>query len=292
MNKTLGMILITLVCTYTQVQTVHAEDRFAAIEITTQQITDRIYVLFGAGGNIGISKGNDGLLMIDDQFAPLAPKIKAALKALGEESPVYLLNTHYHGDHVGGNGIFGADSLIIAHQNVRLRLLASDPPKNFADVSLPVITYEKRANLYFNGEEIQLIHAPKGHTDGDSVIYFSESNVVHLGDHFFKDRFPFVDLNSGGSVDGMIANIETVLSTIKDDTRVIPGHGSLATKTDLQIYLVMLKTTSDLVKNAIGNGDSLDTISVKGLGSQWESWGSGFINEERWLQTLYRSYQT
>ena len=157
MNKTLGMILITLVCTYTEMQTAHAEDRFAAIEVTTQQITDRIHVLFGAGGNIGVSKGSDGLLMIDDQFAPLAPKIKAALQKLGEESPVYLLNTHYHGDHVGGNGIFGTDSLIIAHQNVRLRLLASDPPKNFADVSLPVITYEKRANLYFNGEEIQLI---------------------------------------------------------------------------------------------------------------------------------------
>ena len=292
MKKTIWILFTVFVCIGAPVKSASTNDRFADVKITTQQVSDKIYALFGAGGNIGVSKGKDGLLMIDDQFGPLAPKIKAALKELGDDSPTYLLNTHYHGDHTGGNDAFAPESLILAHENVRVRLLAGDQSKRFGDPALPVITYEKIAHIYFNGEEIQLIHLPKGHTDGDSIVYFTGSNVIHMGDHFFKDRFPYVDLDAGGTVNGLTANIETVLTMVNDDTRLIPGHGSLATKKDLQNYLEMLKATSSLVNNAIESGDSLDEIKARGLGSQWQNWGIGFINEERWLQTLYGSLKS
>lgn len=292
MKKIISILFTVFVCISAPVKSASTSDRFANVKITTQQVSDKIYALFGAGGNIGVSKGNDGLLMIDDQFGPLAPKIKAALKELGDDSPTYLLNTHYHGDHTGSNAAFGSESLILAHENVRVRLLAEDQSKGFGDPALPVITYEKNAHIYFNGEDIQLIHLPRGHTDGDSVIYFTGSNVIHMGDHFFKDRFPYVDLGAGGSVTGLTANIETVLAMVNDDTRLIPGHGSLATKKDLQSYLEMLKTTTSLVNDAIKSGDSADQIKARGLGSQWQSWGTGFINEERWLQTLYDSLKS
>ncbi len=283
MRKIVGILILSLA------NMSFAEDRFAAVEIKTQQLTDKIYMLIGAGGNIGVSKGSDGLLMIDDQFAPLAPKIKQALSKLGTELPAYLLNTHHHGDHTGGNAAFGTDSLIIAHDNVRLRMVSGTPSAE--KIALPVITFEKQARIHFNNEEIQLIHMPNGHTDGDSIVYFTTSNVVHMGDHYFKDRFPYVDLGAGGSVDGMADNIATALALIKDDTQVIPGHGPLANKDDLKRYLAMLNTTSAQIKSAIRKGDSLEAILENGLGSQWDTWGQGFINEESWIQTLYSSYK-
>ncbi len=261
-----------------------AEDRFANVKIVTQQLTDNVYMLIGAGGNIGVSYGSDGLLMIDDQFGPLAPKIRSALKAIGNDTPTYLLNTHYHGDHTGSNADFGKASMIMAHENVRVRLVAGDAP----EVALPVLTYQQQAHLYFNGEQIQIIHLPSGHTDGDSIAYFTKSDVVHMGDDFFKDRFPYVDLDAGGSVAGMIRNVEAALNIIGNDTQVIPGHGALANKSDVSRYLDMLKTTNATVKQAITMGKSSDAILAKGLPDKWDEWGTGFINEERWIQTLIR----
>ncbi|MBD3649316.1 MAG: MBL fold metallo-hydrolase [Pseudomonadales bacterium] len=267
-----------------------AEDRFANVEIQTIPVAENIYMLVGQGGNIGVFAGKDGILMIDDQFAPLSEKIKAALEQIGSDSPRFLLNTHYHGDHTGGNKIFGADSLIVAHENVRVRLLASETPGEYPPVALPVFTYADEANIWINGEQIRVVHMPLGHTDGDSVVFFEQSNVVHMGDHFFKDRFPFVDLDAGGSVQGLIDNVNLILDLIDDNTAVIPGHGSLADKEDLQRYLAMLEQTSSMVRKAIEAGKSEEEILAAGMDDRWESWGTGFINEQRWTQTLYNSF--
>jgi glyoxylase-like metal-dependent hydrolase (beta-lactamase superfamily II) len=264
-----------------------AEDRFAGVEIKTIPITDHIYMLMGSGGNIGVSVGEDGLLIVDDQYAPLSEKIKVALSKLGDSPPTFLLNTHYHGDHTGGNKNFAAQSLIMAHDNVHKRLSSEE---DFAAAGLPVVTFKQQLSIHFNGEDIKMIHMPNGHTDGDSIVFFSQSNVVHMGDHFFKDRFPYVDLGAGGTVDGLIVNIKETLNEIADDTRVIPGHGDLANKSDLEEYYNMLVETSRAVKSQINAGRSLGEILDTGLSGTWDSWAGGFINEERWIQTLYKNF--
>ncbi|MFT4676200.1 MAG: cyclase [Patiriisocius sp.] len=285
--KPLLLIFLATISFYSQA----AEDRWAKIEIKVIPVTDTIYMLEGAGGNIGVSYGASGMLMIDDQFEPLAGKIKAALKTIGDEAPTYLLNTHYHGDHTGGNGQFGSNSIIMAHQNVRVRLLDGDTQSNYPAQALPVITYSENASLYFNGEEIHMTHTPSGHTDGDSMVHFKTSNVVHMGDNFFNGRFPYVDRGAGGSVQGLISSVESMLTLMDDKTRVIPGHGSLGNMADLKDYLDMLKATSDAVKLMIADGKSEQTILDTGFDEKWDSWGTGFINQERWIKTLYATYQ-
>lgn len=282
LTTTLLLCVISMATMYAM-----AEDRFAKVEIRTEKVSDNIYVLFGAGGNIGVLTGPDGILMIDDQFAPLAGKIRAALGELGDEVPTYVLNTHYHGDHTGSNADFGENSIIMAHDNVRVRLLAGEAKTS----ALPVITFATEAKVHFNNQEAHLIHMPAGHTDGDAVVYFPSANVVHLGDHFFKDRFPYVDLQSGGTVNGLISNIKNIINRVDGDTKIIPGHGEMATKTDLARYLEMLSTTNKFVETALDQGESEDAILAAGLDAQWDSWGAGFINEERWLKTLIQSHK-
>lgn len=276
------LITALLLCVTSIVMNVFAEDRFAKVEIRTEQISENIYVLFGTGGNIGVLNGPDGILMIDDQFAPLADKIRAALDKLGGTTPTYVLNTHYHGDHTGSNAVFGQNSIIMAHDNVRLRLLAGGTK----DSALPVITFATQATIYFNNQEAHLIHMPAGHTDGDAIVYFPNENVIHLGDHFFKDRFPYVDLQAGGTVNGLIDNILNILSRVDSDTKIIPGHGEMATKVDLQRYLNMLTSTRQFIDAELAQGKSEKSILAAGLAPKWDSWGEGFINEERWLKTL------
>ncbi len=265
-----------------------AEDRFADVEIRTEPVAGNIYVLYGDGGNIGVSRGEDGILMIDDQYAPLATKIRAALAALGNETPAFVLNTHYHGDHTGSNAAFGGDSIIMAHSNVRTRLL--NAVEKLPGEALPVITYEQEASIFFNGEEVRLVHMPAGHTDGDTVVYFTGSDVVHTGDNFWHGLFPFVDLDAGGSIQGLIKNTETLLGTVTDSTIIIPGHGTIASKQDLQAFHKMLVQTSANVTDAMRAGKTADDIVAVGLGKQWQTWGQWFINEERWIRTIYKSY--
>lgn len=262
------------------------DDRFANVTIETVPVTGNISMLIGSGGNIGVSIGADGLLIIDDQYAPLAAKIRAALSQLGSDTPKFLLNTHFHGDHTGGNADFGAASIIIAHENVRGRLVAEDSPSS----ALPVITFDDDVTVHFNGENITLIHMPRGHTDTDSVVMFEESNVVHMGDHFFNGGFPFVDLASGGTVQGYISNLEKALSWIDDDTSVIPGHGPLGTKADLLAFYNVVKDTSTTIRVMKSQGVSVEEAVAEGLSSEYESWGQGFINEQRWIETVYASY--
>ncbi|MEZ5344910.1 MAG: MBL fold metallo-hydrolase [Pyrinomonadaceae bacterium] len=260
-----------------------------------EKVSGNIYTLFGQGGNIGVSYGEDGLLTIDTQFAPIADKIKVELKKLGSDKPKYVFNTHWHGDHTGGNEIFGQDAVIIAHQNVRERLLSTTDTRGQARTptakpGLPSITYGSGLSVFFNGEEIKAVHFKKGHTDGDSVIFFTGSNVVHLGDDFFVGRFPFVDLNSGGSVPGLIKNIGEMIQMIPADAKLIPGHGPVSTLSDLRDYHQMLIDTTISVRTDMKNGKSLEDIKKAAFDGKFKEAGSGFINTDAWIETIHKSY--
>lgn len=265
------------------------------VVIKTEKVAGNVYVLFGQGGNIGVSVGKDGILMIDDQFERLADKIKAALKELGSDKPRFLFNTHWHGDHTGGNTAFGADSIIIAHQNVRTRLSTPNSGgrefKPLAPVGLPMITYSQGLSVHFNGEEVRAVHYPSGHTDGDTVLFFTTSNVVHLGDNFFAGRFPFVDINSGGSVEGLAKNIADLIKTIPSDAKLIPGHGAVSTVNDLKTYHQTILDTTAIIREKMKT-KSLEDIKKEGLPEKYKEWGSGFINTDRWIETIYNSYST
>jgi len=260
---------------------------FSKVEIKKIKVTENIYMLKGSGGNLGVCFGKDGVLMIDDQFAPLADKIKKAIEELSPTGLKYLLNTHLHGDHTGGNAIFGKIMTIVAHENVRKRLAAANPPK--AKEALPVITFSDAISIYFNDEEIKVMHYPNGHTDGDAVVYFKNSKVVHMGDNFFAGRFPYVDLKNGGNAVGLKKNIENIVAELPADVKIIPGHGDLSELKDLQTYLAMLKETIQVVASAKEGGKDLATIKASGLPARWKSWGSGFISEERWISIIYNS---
>lgn len=271
-----------------------AQRNFDDVEIKVIPAAGNIYMLEGAGGNIGVSVGEDGILMIDDQFAPLADKIKAALKDFNQGELKFILNTHVHGDHVGGNSIFGPQTTIIAHENIRKRMV--DDFNNGEDNAQgkdgwPVITFENSLSIHFNGEEIKVIHMPKGHTDGDAVIYFTKSNVVHTGDQMFSGLFPFVDLNNGGTVDGYIKNVERVIARISDDVVIIPGHGPLSTKADLIKFHTMLTTTTKMIRDYIDQDKTVDEIIETGLGDEWKDYSWSFIPTDRWIKTIYDEYK-
>lgn len=273
-----------------------AQQDFSKVEIKATKISGNVYMLEGAGGNIGVSVGPDGILIVDDQFAPLAEKIKTALKSLGEGRLKFILNTHWHGDHTGGNVVFGPEAPIIAQTNVRKRMSTEQKSEFFKNTTpaspheaLPVITFDDSLSVHFNGEEIRVIHFPNGHTDGDSVIFFTVSNVVHLGDDFFSGSFPFVDLESGGSVQGLIKNIAELIPKIPAGAKLIPGHGPLSTVDDLKAYHHMLMATTDIVSKKIAAKKTLDQIKAEGLPAEWKSWGAGFIKTEMWLEIVYRS---
>lgn len=260
--------------------------QFEDVTIETQSVAGNVSMLIGRGGNIGVSSGSDGILIIDDQFAPLAGRIKEAIEALGSDVPRFVLNTHFHGDHTGSNAEFGVESLIIAHENVRKRLQAGDAEA----AALPVVTFDDDVTIHFNGEEITLIHMPAGHTDTDSVVMFADSNVIHMGDHFFNGGFPFVDLANGGSVQGLLRNLEKAISWIGEDTRIIPGHGPQGSKADLINYYGVVKDTSTAIRVMKSQQMSKEEIVAAGLDPMYENWGQGFINEQRWIETVFDSY--
>ncbi len=296
----ISIFLIGLLCTnsFAHVSLLkNYNENVQDVTIKTEKVAGNVYVLYGQGGNIGVSVGADGLLMIDDQFANIAGKIKAELAKLGSDTPKFLVNTHWHGDHTGGNEIFGKDSIILAHSNVRKRMLEttlfmSEKRTPSPKVALPIITYNEEISIYFNGEEIRAQHFPNGHTDGDTVLFFTGSNVVHLGDDFFAGRFPFVDLESGGSVEGLMRNVGTLLQMIPADAKIIPGHGQVGTINDLRDYYQMLLETTLIVRKSMKEGKTLEQIKSAGLPEKFNEAGSGFIKTDAWIETVYKSYST
>ncbi|MFD3389405.1 MBL fold metallo-hydrolase [Alteromonas macleodii] len=271
---------------YSTINLANAQDRFADVEVKATAIKGSVHMLTGAGGNIGVSAGEDGVLIIDDQFAPLAEKIAAQLGELGSDKPKYVINTHYHGDHTGSNAFFHSHkgATILAHENVRVRLANDEKIKPEA---LPTITYEDGIKIYFNGETLHVMHLAVGHTDGDSVVWFEQPNVMHTGDLFFNGRFPYIDQGAGGNVEGYMDSVKQLLAKIDDETVIIPGHGDISNKQEYSAFLAMISETFSYVKALKQDGKTLDEVKAMGLDDKWADWSWNFINEEKWITTLY-----
>ncbi len=271
-----------------------AQRDFSQVEIRTERVADGLYVLFGAGGNIGLSVGEDGAFLVDDQYAPLTEKILAAVEEIAGEPVRWVLNTHWHGDHTGGNENLGrGGALIVAHENVRRRL----NPAEFADVAgrsrqsapegLPVVTFNDRMSFHWNGEDIRVHHMPNAHTDGDAVVFFAHADAVHMGDTFFNGRYPFIDVDSGGGVDGILAVADHVLAHATDDTAIVPGHGEIADRTSLRAYRDMIATVRGRVSDMIAEGMTEDEVVAAAPTADLDpDWGDA---SERFVRGVYVS---
>jgi cyclase len=281
-----------------------APQDFSKVEIKVSNVSGNIYMLQGAGGNIAASLGDDGVLIVDTEYAPLADKIAAALRGIGiTDKPVrFVIDTHYHDDHSNGNTAWGArGATILANENLRKRLETGSSIGNgpggavhiqqpaMAAIGLPTITFSEGLTLHFNGEEIRVMHFPAAHTDGDGVVYFTTNHVVHMGDEFVRYGFPFVDVNSGGSVQGMIEACEKVAAMAPADTKVIPGHGELANVDDLRAYTKMMKDTMDVVQRAMAKGETLSQIKSEKILDAWQKYSGTFVSTDAWIETIYNS---
>ena len=305
MNETfrIATIALTFAVALATSRAATAQDQdFSKVQIKVTKVSGNIYMLEGAGGNIAASVGEDGIVLIDDQFAPLAEKIQAALKDLGiTNKPVrFVINTHYHGDHTGGNEPFNnGGSTLIAHDNVRKRLESGGTAGNGGSVkmevkpaskaALPIITFQHDVTVHLNGEDIRAMHFPSGHTDGDSIIFFPKNNVVHMGDDFVRYGFPFIDVSAGGSVQGIIDAMEKTTAQLPADVKVIPGHGALSNLDDVRAYTKMLKETSAAVQKALSEKKTLDQMKQAKILAPWEKFASQFINSDVFIETIYNS---
>lgn len=275
----------------------NAQRDFSKVEIKPEKITNNIYVLFGQGGNVGVFLGKEKVLMIDDQFAPLSEKLQTAISKLSDQPIEMLVNTHWHGDHTGGNENFGkAGVQIFAHDNVRERMNTKQnrgPGRTLEpspDIALPKVTFNDEMSLHIDDEQILLIHVDNAHTDGDAFVYFVQSNVLHMGDTYFNGKFPYIDLSSGGSAKGVIAAIDKALFLVDDDTVIIPGHGKISNKAELETYKSMLTTIIARVEKALAEGKTLETIDATIITEDYEKeYGGGFVSGERLVNTLVRS---
>ena len=289
MKRLFATAAAMLVCAAAAAQ----QQDFSKVEIKVQKVQGTVYMLTGSGGNIGVSVGDDGIVIVDDEFAPLAPKIKEALKSISTKPIKFILNTHFHGDHTGGNVVFSKDAPIIAHDNVRNRLAAGtkssgrETPPAPAD-ALPIITFNDTATIHVNGEDIRAVHFPNGHTDSDAVIFFTKSNVVHMGDDLFFAQFPYIDLDNGGSVRGLIKNLEAIYPMLNDNTKLIAGHGSLSDKKALREWINMLEGTVAIMNEAIQKGKTLEQVKEEKTLVAWSNWDQGFMNLEKYEEQLYR----
>jgi len=275
------------------------EQDFSKVQIKVTKVAGSVYMLEGAGGNIGASIGEDGIVVVDDQYAPLADRIQAALKGVTDKPVRFIINTHYHGDHTGGNAYFQKQAPIIAQDNVRKRLESGGIAGNGGSVhmenkpdskeALPIITFDHDVTVHLNGEDIRALYFPAGHTDGDSIIFFPKSNVVHMGDDFVTYGFPFIDVDSGGSINGMIDGVEKVISQVPPDVKIIPGHGPISSVDDVRKYLDMLRATRDVVAKALQQGQTLDQMKQAKLLDPWKKYDGDFIKQDTFLETLYNS---
>lgn len=271
---------------------------FSTVEIKTEQVVPGVHVLFGAGGNIGVSTGPDGTFIIDDQYAPLTARIQAALAKLSDKPVRFVLNTHWHGDHTGGNENLGkAGALIVAHDNVRVRMSSDQFIASMKRtvpaapaVALPVVTFDSRTTFHINGDAIRGAHVPHAHTDGDSLVHFTKANVIHMGDTYFSAGYPYVDLSSGGSFDGLLAAHARALELGNDATRYIPGHGPVTGKAELAAYRAMIAEIVGKVRAGIAARQSVDEIvAAKPTATYDAKWGTGFIKPDVLVRTIHTS---
>jgi cyclase len=273
----------------------NAQEDFSKVEIKTEKLADGIYMMTGSGGNLGLAVGPDAVFLIDDQYAPLAPKIQAAIAAITTKPVQFILNTHWHGDHSGGNEKFAeAGALIVAHDNVRKRM-SSEQFLAFFKIrvepspkpALPLVTFSSDVTFHINGDEVTALHCPAAHTDGDAIVHFKRADVIHMGDIHFNYMYPFIDNSSGGSADGVIAAVDRALALATDKTRIIPGHGPLASKADLRAYRDMLATVLGRIKTQMAADKSIkEIIDSKPTREFDDKWGKGFIKADTWVTML------
>ncbi|QXD15548.1 MBL fold metallo-hydrolase [Rhodocaloribacter litoris] len=273
-----------------------AQPNFDEVQIQTIPVAEGVFMLAGRGGNIGLSVGEDGAFLIDDQYAPLTDKIKAAVAAQTEQPIRFVVNTHWHGDHTGGNENMGqAGAVIVAHENVRRRMSTEQfieafnsrtPPAPPA--ALPVVTFTDAVTFHWNGDEIHVFHVDPAHTDGDAIIFFRRANVIHMGDTYFNGMYPFIDVSSGGTLAGMIAAVDRVLPMTHEDTKIIPGHGPLSNRAELMAYREMLATVHARMKALIADGKSRDeAIAARPTADLDATWGRGFLQPDVWVGIVY-----
>ncbi|TFH65286.1 MAG: MBL fold metallo-hydrolase [Gemmatimonadales bacterium] len=265
--------------------------------VTVVPVAPGVTMLMGPGGNIGVSSGKDGLFLIDDQVAPVTDQIRAALKTIQDGPVRFVLNTHWHPDHTGGNENLGsAGALIVAHDNVRTRLSVDQfiealnmPAPALPEGALPVVTFTDAVTFHVNGGEIHAFHVPPAHTDGDAIVHFRTANVIHAGDTYFNGLYPLIDLSTGGSVDGTIAAANRMLAMADDDTKIIPGHGPLSNKQELMAYRDMLVTVRDRVQQAVAQGKTLEETVAAGVSKEFdEQWGKAFIPPDLFVKVMYK----
>jgi len=273
-----------------------AQQDFSEVKIGTVEVASGVYMLQGAGGNIGVSVGADGVFLIDDQYAPLTERIVAAVRAIDDGPIRFVLNTHWHGDHTGGNeNLGGSGALIVAHDNARRQMTVGQffelwdrKVEPSSEGSLPVVTFSDAVTFHLNGDVIHAFHVEHAHTDGDAMVHFEKANVLHMGDVFFNGTFPFIDVYSGGSLSGIISGCNKALKIVDDDTSIIPGHGSLGNRAELVAYRDMLQSAHAAIAPLVRQGKSLEEIqAAEPLAPLVEKWGNGFIKAEAFLGLVY-----
>jgi cyclase len=274
---------------------------FSKIQVKIAKVAGNVYILQGSGGNIAASIGDDGILLVDTEYGPLGDKILAALQTVAPNQKVrFVINTHYHADHTSGNEFFGSRGAVIIDQtNIRKRLADGSVGGNGGSVqfkqppapkaALPVITFDDHLEVHFNDEQIRVMHFPAAHTDGDTVVYFTKSNVVHMGDIFVRYGLPFVDIRGGGSIQGMIAACEKVAATLPPDVKVIPGHGEVATMSDVRAYTKMLKDTMAVVQKALDERKTLEQMKQENILAPWQNEARGFVKTDTFIDEVYYS---